>query len=137
MNSQHKRKIGIPQTCKICDSNLPSIRSLSKHIRDHHKSISIKKYYDLYCGGPGKCLVCGKITKFGDLGIGYKFYCSPKHACKHHRKTLKLDVEKFQNFREKVKINQKRIWQERELTGEKQIIMDKVSKKIKETVSKW
>jgi hypothetical protein len=53
-------------------------------------------------------------------------------AAKRQRKALKENPEKYNAFVKKVKANQKKIWKEREKTGEKQIIINKVSKIIKE-----
>lgn len=64
--------------CEICKNDRDfSVRSLAAHIRKAHH-ITKKEYYDEYLKKPneGKCLICGKPTKFSTLRIGYLKFCS-------------------------------------------------------------
>lgn len=121
------------KTCHICQKETKSIRSLSKHIRDNHKEISVKEYYDRYLkkDNEGCCVICGKETSFINLGEGYKPTCCHKCGGIYHRRQLKNDDNKNTAFIEKVKANQARIWKERELTDEKKTIIEKVMSTIR------
>lgn len=114
--------------CGFCEKELNNIRKLSKHIRDIHKGINIKEYYDKFIKKTeeGKCAICNTETRFISLGIGYSLTCSNKCGCTYHRKKLKESPEKYKLFVEKVKLNQTSIWKSREINGEKEIIVEKV-----------
>ena len=66
--------------CKICNKLFTSAASFSSHIKNYHKPLNIKQYYDLYLKkeNEGICPVCGKPTKFECSTTGYKKYCSNK-----------------------------------------------------------
>ena len=68
--------------CKICNKSFTSAASFSSHIKNYHKPLNIKQYYDLYLKkeNEGICPVCGKPTKFECVTTGYKKYCSSKCA---------------------------------------------------------
>lgn len=112
--------------CNICNVEKDNIRKLSKHIRDCHK-IKPKDYYDMYIkiNLDDKCIHCDEKTKFTNLGLGYKNFCSYKCATTYNRMIQKNDPEKEENFRNKVKLNQINIWKERSISGEKDIIIQK------------
>jgi len=68
--------------CKICDeqTNL-TIDSFSRyHLKPNH-GMNLKEYYDkvLRKEDEGKCLHCGKETKFLGYNHGYAKFCSQKH----------------------------------------------------------
>ena len=65
--------------CQICNKECKNFSSLSQHISRIHK-LAIKYYYDKYLkkGNEGKCLNCGKDTKFIDINIGYRKFCNLK-----------------------------------------------------------
>jgi len=66
--------------CLVCLKELTSERGLTVHIRIH--DITVKQYYDNYLKteNEGKCLLCGKETRFYYLSNGYNRYCSLKCA---------------------------------------------------------
>ena len=120
-------------TCKICNIDVRSIRSLSKHIRDKHQCQS-KDYYDKFIQiGPAQCVVCqSSDVTFKNLSLGYSQTCSHKCACTHHRKTLANDAERDSAFRAKVSANQTKIWENRQDTDESAKIRAKISDTIKQ-----
>jgi hypothetical protein len=65
--------------CKICGE---TVKILGTHVKHVHK-IKSEEYYIKYVDtseNAGKCVVCGKPTKFGSLNIGYYKACSAKCA---------------------------------------------------------
>jgi hypothetical protein len=110
--------------------------SIARHISQIHKEITIKEYYDRYLKKDidGLCIVCGNNTSFINLNEGYNKTCSHKCGGIYHRQQLKNDDSKNIVFIEKVKYNQTRIWKERENTGEKEIILEKVMSRVRETI---
>lgn len=90
------------QTCKICGK---TCRALGNHLLEH--KISAKKYYDCYIRKPneGRCIICGKDTKFKTISIGYiGKYCSPKcmYSDKNHfnpeawKATRNMKIQQFE-----------------------------------------
>lgn len=68
--------------CIICGKEC---KSLGNHLLEH--KITAKDYYDKYLRKPneGRCIICGKDTKFKTIKIGYiGKYCS--HACMYSDK---------------------------------------------------
>ena len=119
--------------CKICQTECKSTGSLSKHIRDKHPGYNSQKYYDEFikAGIDGTCEVCHSTTLFTNLTLGYKPTCGKKCAGIRNRQRLSMDEEKHKKFKEKVKINQTKIWEDRQKTGEVKVIGQKVSSTIK------
>lgn len=126
------------KTCGICSQNFDNLIKLSKHIRDRHKNISVKEYYDKFIKTEkeGTCVMCQTWTEYKGLGIGYSKTCCRSCSAKLNRKLLKEDDNKHKLFSEKVKINMKNIWKERESSGEKEIIIQKCSDTINENIKK-
>jgi hypothetical protein len=106
---------------------------LSKHIRDKHSGYNSQKYYDEFInsGTGGTCEICYSKTLFTNLTHGYKPTCGKKCAGVWNRQRLSMDEEKHQNFKKKVALNQTKIWENRQNTGEVKIIGKKVSNTIK------
>lgn len=119
--------------CKICQAECKSTGSLSKHIRDKHPGYNSQKYYDEFInlGSDGACKICYSKTLFTNLTLGYKPTCGKKCAGVWNRQRLSMDEEKHKNFKEKVAINQTKIWESRQKTGEVKSIAKKVSNTIK------
>ena len=119
--------------CKICKVDVPSMRSLSKHIRDKHDKYKSKKYYDNFIQiGQPNCQICHSTTvKFVDINIGYRKTCSPKCAGTLHRKNLANDIEKNEAFIKKVSNNQTTIWKNRVDTHTYENICNKISNTTK------
>lgn len=72
-NSEDDRRV-----CKICGFVGATITGVAFHISVTH-GITTKEYYDMYLKGEneGKCVHCGKQTRFYNLGRGYPNYrCS-------------------------------------------------------------
>jgi hypothetical protein len=115
------------EKCHICNKDCDSLRKLSKHIRDTHKNISIKDYYDSYLKkeNEGLCVICGNKTNYRSIGEGYQKTCSHKCGCIHHRQQLKNDPKKQQLFIDKLSKLQTDVWRQREITGQKEKIMKK------------
>ena len=75
--------------CKICNKSFNNIYSFSSHIKNEHKPLTAKLYYDKYLKeeNEGICPICGKPTKFESISKGYKRFCST--ACAHKSPELK------------------------------------------------
>jgi len=99
--------------CKICNLELTNVRKLSKHIRDKHNDLSVKKYYDMYLKkkDEGNCLICNNSTNYSGLNIGYRETCSRSCSSKLFRKKLKQDPIKFNNFIRKISDCVKKEWE--------------------------
>jgi hypothetical protein len=115
--------------CKLCGTECKSIRSLSKHLRDQHEGYSLRAYYDEFVAeSSAKCVICGSDdVGFISLLKGYNPTCSHKCGCTHHRAKLKNDPERHAKFTQKLAEHQTKVWQERESSGEKKAIFEKVS----------
>lgn len=77
--------------CKICNHEFPTNLSLAHHIRQSHDGMKI--YYDSYMKkiNEGICKVCGRLTKFVKMSIGYRDYCSP--SCANLAPAIKIKKE--------------------------------------------
>lgn len=80
LNTQKKIDKGTANyECKICNSYFEKIDSLSRHIQEFHKDITIENYYKMYmmnAGDPdGECLQCGNELKFVSIAKGYQKFC--------------------------------------------------------------
>lgn len=106
-------------TCKICNFELMNVRKLSKHIRDKHKLLSVKEYYDNYLkkDNEGVCVICSNKTVYSDLNNGYKETCGKSCAAKLRRKELKQNPEKFNNFVKKISDCVKQEWKTKDQTN--------------------
>jgi hypothetical protein len=60
--------------CRVCGCNNESFRHFSHHLRKEHK-LRARQYYTKYIG-EGKCKFCDRKTKFKNLNIGFRKYCS-------------------------------------------------------------
>ena len=70
------------EKCKICGREFTSINALMVHVNLFHK-INKQEYYDRFLKkdeNEGKCLECGKPTKFEDATKGYRDFCCVKCA---------------------------------------------------------
>jgi hypothetical protein len=105
--------------CKICNSEHLNLRKLSKHIRDKHKNVTVKDYYDSYYKkeNEDECLICRNKTNYSGLGTGYKETCSSSCAAKLFRFKLKQDPKKFNNFTKKISDCVKKEWQKNDQTN--------------------
>lgn len=87
--------------CIICSK---TCNVLGNHLIEH--KLYVKEYYDKYLRKPkeGKCIICGKDTKFKTLKIGYiGKYCSPNcmYSDKKHFNTNAWKItrnEKIKQF---------------------------------------
>lgn len=72
--------------CKICGKEIGN-KGLTSHFKNTH-NISSKEYYDKYLKqeNDGKCLECGKETKFIKFTKGYHSFCSTK--CSNNNKKV-------------------------------------------------
>ena len=126
--------------CKLCNCDYKSTMSLARHITQTHL-VSSQVYYDKFYSmdGNGNCKFCGfgPIT-FINITKGYVSSCKNCRSlmAKSRRTKLSHNPEKFDNFVQKVKTNQKNIWEERRSTNEEKIIREKIVKTQKETISK-
>lgn len=79
-------RLKIESHCKECGQDFDTMYNLAMHIRTKHK-INVQDYYDKYYkrDNVGRCLICGKPTKFKTLSSGYAEYCSPDCANKANR----------------------------------------------------
>lgn len=81
----------INYTCQICGKECSSFKGMFRHIRIEHKMYS-KEYYDKFYKklNEGKCIVCGKQTKYVNTIEGYRRYCSVQ--CNHSTDEFKNSV---------------------------------------------
>lgn len=73
--------------CKICSKEYNSFASIAQHIRFSHK-IKNSNYFDEFFkkDEEGKCIECGKQTRFICLKDGYERFCSDE--CRSTSKTI-------------------------------------------------
>lgn len=123
--------------CKLCQETADNVRKLSKHIRDNHKKITVREYYDTFLKKPkeGECVVCSKMTQYKHLGVGYNKVCSASCAGKYFRENLKNDKKKNDVFIEKVRKNMSNEWKKREKTNQKSLIIEKIKNTKKQKIS--
>ena len=93
-------------TCKICNNIFKNSKSLSRHFHKHN--LSSREYYDSFCKNEneGFCLVCNKPTKYKNIKIGYRKYCSYKcmHGDKNFREIVRIkSIETKRNNPEIIK----------------------------------
>ena len=103
---------------------------------DTHGTLS-KEYYDKYLKKENEdvCEVCGNHTNFVSMSKGYNRTCS--HACgaKLFRSKLKQDINKFNNFKNKVSKHRK-LWWNNLSTTEAKIQKQKIKAGITHYISK-
>ena len=116
--------------CEECGSRLKNFVALSQHVTKIHK-ISTEEYYLRYNVRP-HCPLCGSLTKFVNMNVGYRETCSNKCASNLQKQRLKNNPEKFQQFSEKVSENMKKIWS----TRDKSAFMAEGIEKRKENISR-
>ena len=76
----------------LCGKEFENIRNLAIHLANYHK-MKTKDYYDKYLSDKntdGKCVICGNVTTFNNLGSGYHKYCSK--ACVNKSENHKNSV---------------------------------------------
>jgi hypothetical protein len=75
------------EKCEICNSEFKNLKALSSHFNSKH-NISSKDYYDEYIlkVNGDKCFVCGNLTSFRNLSVGYLENCSIE--CRNKNKTI-------------------------------------------------
>ena len=80
--------------CKICGKEIGN-KGLTSHFKNTH-NISSKEYYDKYLKqeNEGKCLECGKETKFIKFTKGYRSFCSTK-CLNNNEAVSKLKKESY------------------------------------------
>lgn len=98
----------MPVKCLECGEVKESVRSLSKHLRDSHGCGS-KEYYDKHFG-EGKCCVCGAATKFENLSVGYRPTCNHTCGAIMHRRLLRDDPGRNEEFIAKARANAETYW---------------------------
>lgn len=70
------------EKCKICGKEFNSIYSVMRHVSRLHK-VNKEEYYNKFLRkdeNEGKCLTCGKPTKFYNTTTGYSKFCCTKCA---------------------------------------------------------
>lgn len=80
------------EKCEICGREFTSINALMVHANLFHK-INKQEYYDRFLKkdeNEGKCLECGKPTKFDDATKGYRDFCCVKCARNNARTKERL-----------------------------------------------
>ena len=119
--------------CKICGADMHSNVKLSIHIRKE-QDMSTKMYYDTYvkkCGDEF-CVVCGKCAIYKSFVFGYSKTCCRSCSAKNFRNELKNDPIRNQIFVDKVSDNMVKIWEDRAISGEMEVIIEKATKTIRE-----
>jgi len=92
-----KEEIELKVECKICGKKFKNLSSLSRHIFQAHK-VKIEEYYLQFIGKQGKCLNCGKDTKYLDINNGYRDFCSCRCSTLYEgtkEKTKKTNMIKY------------------------------------------
>lgn len=131
--------------CKIDGTDHMSYRHLSHYLKSKH-NLSSKEYYDKYIGG-GKCKECNNNTKFKNLRIGYRNFCSI--ICLNRYKSKdKIVLEKISNSQKgiprqkhstdtKIKCREimKKEWEENRIKRLHCLRTPEVRKKISKTIS--
>lgn len=81
------------EKCKICEKECKSVAALLAHVAQKH-NLKSKEYYDRFfkTEDEGKCLTCGKCTKYISLVRGYNKYCSG--GCALHSKDTTEKIKK-------------------------------------------
>ena len=80
------------EKCEICGREFTSINALMVHVNLFHK-MNKQEYYDKFLKkdeNEGKCLECGKPTKFDDATKGYRDFCCVKCARNNARTKERL-----------------------------------------------
>ena len=75
-NDKHKTNL-----CAVCGKEFSNGIKRANHTLNYH-CLDAKEYYDLCfkdSNQEGKCLYCGKETRFAGLPSGYRKYCSREH----------------------------------------------------------
>lgn len=88
------------EKCKICGREFTSINALMVHVNLFHK-INKQEYYDRFLKkdeNEGKCLECGKPTKFEDATKGYRDFCCVKCARNNVRTKERLKNTLFEKY---------------------------------------
>jgi len=117
--------------CKICGKIVDNNRKLSWHLRNDH-NMNLQKYFvDILENNPPGCIVCGANTSFDSIEKGFKKTCSSKCACTEHRRNLKQNTEKYNNFVLKVSNNMKTEWKTKDQTTR----IENMTKTIRNIVS--
>lgn len=83
------------EKCKICGKECKDHHALGCHIAWSHK-IKSKEYYDTYLRKPGEgiCPVCGKETRYQNMGSGYNKFCGLSCSAKfpEHQDAVKVSI---------------------------------------------
>ena len=84
--------------CLICGKETNGYVGLCSHIHLHN--ISSKEYYDKYLKqeNEGKCLECGKTTKFIKISKGYRRFCCCRCSTlneKTQEKRINTNLERY------------------------------------------
>ncbi len=65
--------------CELCGREFETMIGIGSHISKTHKNeISQEEYYLKFIGEKGKCIECGKDTRYNGLRNGYSIFCSQK-----------------------------------------------------------
>ena len=119
--------------CQICNKLFKSYMSLVRHFTQSH-DITSKEYYDDYIKNDENfCVICGNITLYRNITIGYNKTCSWKCMGIYNRFQLKNNDEAFKSFTLKVSNNQKHIWLNRD-DDTKNTIFNKSSNTNRENI---
>jgi len=83
-------------SCKLCGKKFETLRGVATHLRFCKKNLNEMKIVDYYNqfikqGIEGKCVLCGKYTRFNGLDIGFSTYCGSRCAALGVNKGLKAN----------------------------------------------
>lgn len=84
--------------CILCNKNIEN-KGIGSHLRRQH-NISNQEYYDKYLkkDNEGKCIICGKSTKFDTILTGYRPYCSTRCVNLDHKIRQQIEETSMERF---------------------------------------
>lgn len=129
--------------CEICGDIIEE-SWLPRRVWNRHR-LKSEQYYLEILGNKGRaCIYCGEPSKFNDIAKGYHSICNKKEcelklrsdSAKASKQKLKLDEQKYSQFKIRTSKAVEALWKERARTGEDTEIRQKIFVSQKATISK-
>ena len=129
--------------CEICEEAIEE-NLLPKHVWNHHRLKSEQYYLEVLRNEKCKCIYCGEPAKFNNLSKGYHSICQNKEcelklrsdSAKSSKQNLKLNKEKYLQFKNRTSKAVAAIWNERARTCDDVEIRQKIFNSRKASISK-